>query len=181
MFEALSSHSRAAPQRIDPAGLPKPSTLRWGFLPFLIEYIGYTIGFGYIYLRHCDNPMSQRSEKISCGSNHGPQAANCGGFTPSFLRIKPDGFGIDEQAIWIYNYPNRGKQTAIICSVKGFIMTASKIRLQWLLLAFALLQVVCFSARALSGPQKRIEIYKPNPAYWQYDGKPVLLLGGDKD
>jgi len=75
------------------------ATLRRGFLPFLIEYIGYTIGFGHIYLRHCDNPMS-----------------------------------------------HRGQKNIFEC-----------------------------------GPQKRIEIYKPNPAYWQYDGKPVLLLGGDKD
>jgi len=27
----------------------------------------------------------------------------------------------------------------------------------------------------------RIEIYKQNPAYWQYNGKPILLLGGSKD
>ncbi len=29
--------------------------------------------------------------------------------------------------------------------------------------------------------QQRIEIYGPNPAYWQYNGKPILLLGGSKD
>ncbi len=28
---------------------------------------------------------------------------------------------------------------------------------------------------------QRIEIYKPNPAYWQYKGGPILLLGGSKD
>jgi len=39
----------------------------------------------------------------------------------------------------------------------------------------------------LKGPTQRskqlprIEIYKPNPAYWQYKGKPVLLIGGTKD
>ena len=26
-----------------------------------------------------------------------------------------------------------------------------------------------------------IEIYPKNPAYWQYDGKPVMLLGGTDD
>jgi hypothetical protein len=34
---------------------------------------------------------------------------------------------------------------------------------------------------ASAAPAKRIEIYKTNPAYWQYDGKPVLLMGGSKD
>ena len=37
------------------------------------------------------------------------------------------------------------------------------------------------SVPATAASTKRIEIYKPNPAYWQYDGKPVLLLGGTKD
>ncbi|HUU19643.1 MAG TPA: hypothetical protein VMW72_21010 [Sedimentisphaerales bacterium] len=32
-----------------------------------------------------------------------------------------------------------------------------------------------------SKQRQRIEIYKPNPAYWQYKGKPVLLIGGTKD
>ena len=27
----------------------------------------------------------------------------------------------------------------------------------------------------------RIQIYKDNPYYWQYKGKPVLLLGGTQD
>ena len=27
----------------------------------------------------------------------------------------------------------------------------------------------------------RIEIYKLNPAYWEYDGKPILLIGGSRD
>jgi len=30
-------------------------------------------------------------------------------------------------------------------------------------------------------PAQRIEIYSKNPAYWQYDGKPTLLLGGTVD
>jgi hypothetical protein len=37
------------------------------------------------------------------------------------------------------------------------------------------------SAKDKSGAGKRVEIYKPNPAYWEYGGKPVLLLGGSKD
>jgi hypothetical protein len=41
--------------------------------------------------------------------------------------------------------------------------------------------LACVSAQAVGNPAKRIEIYKPNPAYWQYDGKPILLLGGTKD
>jgi len=34
--------------------------------------------------------------------------------------------------------------------------------------------------RALSG-KGRIGVYKENPRYWQYKGKPVLLLGGTDD
>ena len=36
-------------------------------------------------------------------------------------------------------------------------------------------------ASATAAPAKRIEIYSANQAYWQYDGEPVLLLGGTKD
>ncbi|MFB0525267.1 MAG: putative collagen-binding domain-containing protein [Phycisphaerae bacterium] len=39
----------------------------------------------------------------------------------------------------------------------------------------------CISCQAASSWTKRVEIYKQNPAYWQYNGKPVLLLGGSKD
>jgi hypothetical protein len=38
-----------------------------------------------------------------------------------------------------------------------------------------------FSVLALNGQKNRIDIYDKNPAYWQYKGKPVLLLGGTKD
>ncbi len=34
---------------------------------------------------------------------------------------------------------------------------------------------------ASAAPAKRIEIYSTNPAYWQYAGEPILLLGGSKD
>jgi len=44
-----------------------------------------------------------------------------------------------------------------------------------------LLTLGCISCQAASSWTKRIEIYKQNPAYWQYHGKPVLLLGGSKD
>jgi len=37
------------------------------------------------------------------------------------------------------------------------------------------------TTKAGSGTKKRIEICTANPAYWQYDEKPVLLLGGSKD
>jgi hypothetical protein len=37
------------------------------------------------------------------------------------------------------------------------------------------------TADTVAGPNQRIEICKQNPAYWQYKGKPVLLLGGSKD
>ena len=60
-------------------------------------------------------------------------------------------------------------------------MRESKPGFEWLLIVFAVLTLACVSARARSRPGKRIEIYRPNPAYWQYNGKPVLLLGGTKD
>jgi len=34
---------------------------------------------------------------------------------------------------------------------------------------------------AMAAPAKRIEINGNNPAYWQYNGEPILLLGGTKD
>jgi len=37
------------------------------------------------------------------------------------------------------------------------------------------------SVPATAASTKTIEIYKSNPAYWQYDGEPILLLGGSKD
>jgi hypothetical protein len=37
------------------------------------------------------------------------------------------------------------------------------------------------STRAAAPLQDWIDIHKANPAYWQYKGKPVLLLGGSKD
>ncbi|MHC4463186.1 MAG: hypothetical protein ACYS6W_05410 [Planctomycetota bacterium] len=60
-------------------------------------------------------------------------------------------------------------------------MRESKLKFKWLLIVFAVLMLACVSTRARSHPRKRIEIYRANPAYWQYNGKPVLLLGGTKD
>ena len=43
-------------------------------------------------------------------------------------------------------------------------------------------RIVCAEAPARSDYEKnRIQPYKKNPRYWQYKGKPVLLLGGTKD
>ncbi len=39
----------------------------------------------------------------------------------------------------------------------------------------------CAVAAAYGGSANRIDIYPAHPAYWQYHGKPVLLLGGSKD
>ncbi|MHC4728819.1 MAG: hypothetical protein ACYS17_16500, partial [Planctomycetota bacterium] len=42
----------------------------------------------------------------------------------------------------------------------------------------AVIMLISVSAQAVDGS---IEIYKENPAYWQYKGKPVLLIGGTVD
>ena len=36
-------------------------------------------------------------------------------------------------------------------------------------------------ARLACGSEKRIDIYKFNPAYWQYGDRPILLIGGTDD
>ncbi|HCO92793.1 MAG TPA: hypothetical protein DIU00_02390 [Phycisphaerales bacterium] len=51
---------------------------------------------------------------------------------------------------------------------------------KWSLIVFAAV-LTSVSVPATAASTKRIEIYKPNPAYWQYDGEPVLLIGGSKD
>jgi hypothetical protein len=66
-------------------------------------------------------------------------------------------------------------------SLEGLIMKTLKQGFKWLPIVFAVLTLWPVSAHALSGPKKRIEIYPKNRAYWQYNGKPVLLLGGTKD
>ena len=46
---------------------------------------------------------------------------------------------------------------------------------------FALALVVSSTAPASAAGDGRIRPYDGNPRYWQYKGKPVLLLGGSKD
>ena len=41
--------------------------------------------------------------------------------------------------------------------------------------------LVSILASATAAPAKSIEIYSTIPAYWQYNGEPILLLGGSKD
>jgi len=60
-------------------------------------------------------------------------------------------------------------------------MSVLKSRYGWLLVVLAILATVCVSAESVAGTNKRIEISRANPAYWQYGGKPILLLGGSKD
>jgi hypothetical protein len=50
-------------------------------------------------------------------------------------------------------------------------------------LTFGLLCIICFNCDALfaQGNDDRIQPYQQNPYYWQYQGEPVLLLGGTKD
>lgn len=60
-------------------------------------------------------------------------------------------------------------------------MCSSQHTFRWLAIAFVLSASVNVCAYAAARSQDRIDIYKANPAYWQYKGKPVLLLGGSKD
>jgi len=53
--------------------------------------------------------------------------------------------------------------------------------LKKLLAGLVLLLATWAGSEALYASDGRIDIYGPNPAYWQYEGKPVLLLGGSKD
>jgi len=60
-------------------------------------------------------------------------------------------------------------------SMKKAIVTEPTLRT----LVIFLLISTCVSARAKTCD--RIQPYPKNPRYWQYEGKPVLLLGGSKD
>jgi len=60
-------------------------------------------------------------------------------------------------------------------------MGSSKPRLKWLLIVFAVVTPLSFSVQALPRQKNKIDIYGKNPVYWQYKGKPVLLLGGSAD
>jgi len=63
--------------------------------------------------------------------------------------------------------------------MRTFIMRKWKTASKWSPVIIAALASVLASATA--APAKRIEIYSENPAYWQYAGEPILLLGGSKD
>jgi hypothetical protein len=47
--------------------------------------------------------------------------------------------------------------------------------------AAALIVILSSGGAALAGDADRVRAYEANPFYWQYQGKPVLLLGGSKD
>lgn len=65
--------------------------------------------------------------------------------------------------------------------VEGFIMKQIKSICRVGLTTIFVLMLFRFSAQAKSAAQDRIDIYRPNSAYWQYKQKPVLLLGGSCD
>ena len=52
--------------------------------------------------------------------------------------------------------------------------------LLWGSLAVAVSGFCAFAAAAVDNAA-RIQPYHKNPRYWQYEGRPVLLLGGSKD
>ena len=52
---------------------------------------------------------------------------------------------------------------------------------EWPLTVLIVSATLYVPAQAEPDSKKRIDIYKPNPAYWQYHGKPILLLGGTDD
>jgi len=56
----------------------------------------------------------------------------------------------------------------------------SNVRLNCLTLIGAIV-LLPFTASAGQKADNRIRVYKANPHYWQYKGKPVLLVGGSKD
>lgn len=50
-------------------------------------------------------------------------------------------------------------------------------------LTFGLLCIICFNCTALFAQDNddRIQPFHKNPYYWQYEGKPILLLGATDD
>ena len=59
-------------------------------------------------------------------------------------------------------------------------MGTTKSKSKWFIV-FAVSMSLFLQADALPNQKKKIDIYEKNPAYWQYNGKPVLLLGGSVD
>ncbi len=60
------------------------------------------------------------------------------------------------------------------------MFTASH-RTQFTGIAAALAVILSSGYAGLAGDADRVRPYEANPFYWQYQGKPVLLLGGSKD
>jgi hypothetical protein len=58
-------------------------------------------------------------------------------------------------------------------------MKGLKLRYKWILLVLA--GIVTLNCAAIRTKGAGIEIYEKNPAYWQYKGKPILLIGGSVD
>ena len=54
-------------------------------------------------------------------------------------------------------------------------------KLKWLVIVFIVLMSLPLSGNALPNRKKKIEIYEKKTAYWQYNGKPVILIGGSVD
>jgi hypothetical protein len=61
---------------------------------------------------------------------------------------------------------------------KGYIMKELKSGHKWLIALAGVMMLICARVQAVDDS---IEVYKENPAYWQYRGKPVLLIGGSVD
>ena len=80
--------------------------------------------------------------------------------------------------IWIYTSYYIKTPNVTFWPLEGFIMGSLKRGHKWILVLLVLFPL---SAIALDGQKNRIDIYGNNPTYWQYNGKPVLLLGGTKD
>jgi hypothetical protein len=60
-------------------------------------------------------------------------------------------------------------------------MGTLKSKLKFPVIVFIVLMLLPLPGNALPNLKKKIEIYEKNPAYWQYNGKPVLLIGGSVD
>jgi len=60
-------------------------------------------------------------------------------------------------------------------------MGSIKRGLECIPVVLVMLMLFPFTALSLNGQKNRIDIYDKKPAYWQYKGKPLLLLGGTVD
>ena len=62
-----------------------------------------------------------------------------------------------------------------LSTVKRGLMFCKKSLLS---VAFVFLGILAYASDVMPDSRKQIEIFQDNAAYWQYDGKPVLLIGG---